>query len=151
MVVDILTNRGRYKGLGSGIERALEYLSNTDFTTLEDGKHEIQGNEIYAVIATYDTEPESARKFEAHRKYLDVQYLLAGREIICWAPLEGLSFSGEYSEEKDIVFLSGDPRARLRMSPGSFALFFPQDAHKPNCAWNDPQAVRKVVVKIRVG
>jgi YhcH/YjgK/YiaL family protein len=151
MITDVIANHTRYRGIGTGIERALDYLGTTDFATVEDGKHKIDGDEIYALIMSYKTEPESARSFEAHRKYLDVQYLLAGREVIYWAPIEELTPAGEYSQGKDIVFLSGEPRARLQLTPGSFALFYPEDAHKPNCAWEAPQQVRKVVLKVRVG
>lgn len=151
MILDILTNHGRYGGISPEIGKALDYLSSTDFTALEDGKQPIDGDGIYALVMTYNTEPESERSFEAHRKYLDVQFILQGREIIFWAPTGELSPMGEYSQEKDIVFLSGDARARLQLTSGSFAVFHPEDAHKPNCAWNGPQQVRKVVVKIRVG
>jgi YhcH/YjgK/YiaL family protein len=151
MILDLIGNRERYSGLGASIERALEYLADTDFTTLEDGKHPIDGEAIFALVSTYETEPESTRSFEAHRRYIDVQYLLSGREIIHWAALQELTPAGEYSDEKDIVFLSGDSRARLQLTPGTFALFYPQDAHKPNCAWDGPRQVRKVVVKVRAG
>jgi YhcH/YjgK/YiaL family protein len=151
LILDIISNRNRYRGLDSAVEKAMEYLAGTDFTALKDGRHDIEGDEIYALLFSYDTEPESARRFEAHRKYIDVQYLLSGREIIHWAALQELTPAGEYSDEKDIVFLSGNSRARLQLTPGTFALFFPEDAHKPNCAWDDPQPARKVVVKVRVG
>lgn len=151
MIFDRIANHTRYKGLGSKIEKALEYLTDTDFAALEDGKHPIEGDTIYAMLMSYDTEPESVRSFEAHRKYIDVQCILSGREIIYWAPLEELSPKGEYSDEKDIVFLSGDARARLQLTPGSFAVFYPEDAHKPNCAWDGSERVRKVVVKVRIG
>jgi biofilm protein TabA len=151
MILDILSHRGRYRGIGSGIERALDYLAKTDFAALEDGKHPIETDEIYALVMSYDTEPESARSFEAHRRYLDVQCILSGREFIYWAPMEELTPKGEYSDEKDIVFLSGEARARLQLTPGSFAVFYPEDAHKPNCAWDGPQTMRKVVVKVRIG
>jgi biofilm protein TabA len=151
MILDIISNRRRYGDLGSAVEKATEYLANTDFTALEDGKHPIDGEAIFALVSTYETEPESARSFEAHRKYIDIQYLLSGREIIHWAAVQELTPAGEYSAEKDIVFLSGDSRAHLRFTPGTFALFYPEDAHKPNCAWDEPEAARKVVVKVRVG
>ena len=151
MIIGEIANHKRYRNLGKKIEKALEYLATTDFSVLEDGRHEIEGDEIYALLLSYDTEPESARSFEAHRKYIDVQYILSGREIIHWAPLEELEPAGDYSEEKDIVFLSGDARARLQLTPGAFALFYPEDAHKPNCAWDDPQPARKVVVKVGTG
>ena len=151
MILDLVAHRRRYRGLGSELNRAFDYLADTDFSALEDGRHPIDGEAIFALVSTYETEPENVRSFEAHRKYIDVQYLLSGREIICWAALQELTPAGEYSAEKDIVFLSGDSRARLQLTPGTFALFYPEDAHKPNCAWGSPQQVRKVVVKIRVG
>jgi YhcH/YjgK/YiaL family protein len=151
MILDLVGHRGRYGSLGPELDRALKYLADTDFSTLKDGKHEIDGEAIFALVSTYETEPGNVRSFEAHRKHVDLQYLLSGREIIHWAPLQELTPVGEYSDEKDIVFLSGDSRARLRLSPGTFALFYPEDAHKPNCAWDTPQPARKVVVKVRVG
>ena len=151
MILDILENRSRYTGVSPEIERALEYLASTDFSALEDGKHPIEGDELFALVSTYETEPESVRSFEAHRRYIDIQYILSGREIIYWAVLQELAPKDEYSVEKDIVFLSGTERARLQLSPGSFAVFYPQDAHKPNCTWENPQQVRKVVVKVRIG
>ena len=151
MILDKLTNRGRYGMIIPGFDRALDYLANTDFTVLEDGKHPIDGERIYALVMTYSTEPERERSFEAHHKYLDVQCILQGRETIYWAPTDELSPMGEYSEEKDIVFLSGDPRASLQLNSGSFAVFYPEDAHKPNCDWNGPQQNRKAVIKVRIG
>ena len=150
MILDIIANRGRCRGIGSGIERALDYLANTDFDVLEDGRHEIEGDGIYALLMSYETEPQSVRSFEAHRKYVDIQFILSGREIIYWAPLEELAPAGEYDDGKDIIFLAGDPRARLQLTPGSFVVFHPEDGHKPNCAWDGPEPVRKVVVKVRV-
>jgi YhcH/YjgK/YiaL family protein len=128
----------------------LDYLSKTDFSVLEDGKRAIEGAEIYALIMTYSTEPESQRSFEVHQKYLDVQFILHGWEIIFWAPRAQLSPIGAYSPEKDVRFLSGEARARLQLTAGTFAIFYQEDAHKPNCTWNGPQQVRKVVVKVQV-
>jgi biofilm protein TabA len=150
MILDLVGHRERYGGLGFELDRALDYLADTDFAALEDGRHPIDGDVNFSLVSTYETEPESARSFEAHRRYIDVQYLLSGREIIHWAPLQELTPAGDYSVEKDIVFLAGDPRARLQLTPGSFAVFYPEDGHKPNCAWDGPRQVRKVVVKVRI-
>jgi YhcH/YjgK/YiaL family protein len=150
MILDTIANRRRYGGLNRGIVRDLDYLGNTDFSAMKDGKHLIDGDELFALVLTYNTEPESQRDFEAHRKYADLQYILNGREIIYWAPAGELSPSGEYSEEKDIVFLCGEAKAQLQLTSGSYAVFYPEDAHKPNCAWPRPQQVRKVVVKVRL-
>jgi biofilm protein TabA len=151
MILDVLANRERYGRMHPRIGRALEYLGKTDFSAMADGRHPIDGDDLYALVLSYETEAEQERRFEAHRNYLDIQCILSGREIIYWAPTEELSALDDYSEEKDIVFLSGEARARLRLTAGSFAVFYPEDAHKPNCAWDEPQRARKVVVKVRVG
>lgn len=151
MILDTLANRERYAKLSRPLEKALAYLANTDFTTLEDGRYPLEGEAIYAMLNTYSTEPETERRFEAHRRYLDVQCILRGREVIVWTPTAELKPAGEYSDEKDVVFLAGEARARLQMNPGSFAVFYPEDAHKPNCAWDTVEQVRKVVVKVRIG
>jgi YhcH/YjgK/YiaL family protein len=86
-----------------------------------------------------------------HRRDIDVQYILSGQEVIHWAPTEELLPAGEYSEENDTMFFEAEGRARLHLTPGTFALFYPEDAHKPNCARDEPERVRKVVVKVQVG
>ncbi|UCF99323.1 MAG: YhcH/YjgK/YiaL family protein [Spirochaetaceae bacterium] len=149
MILDMLANSGRYRGISSVIEKALAYLTGTSFAALEDGRYPIDGEEVYAILTTYDTEPERNRRFEAHRAYLDVQCILSGREIMFWAPETELTPASEYSQEKDVLFLAGEARARLQLIAGSFAVFYPEDAHKPNCAWDEPEQVRKVVVKVR--
>jgi YhcH/YjgK/YiaL family protein len=150
MILDVLENRERYGGVSPGIERAFDYLATTDFTSLEDGRHRISADEIYAIVNSYDTEPAGERRFEAHRKYLDVQYILSGREFIYWSPAGELRAETSYSEDEDIMFLCGEAQGRLLLTPGAFALFYPEDAHKPNCAVHRPEPVRKVVIKVRI-
>ena len=151
MILDVLKNRGRYEQLHPRIGKALEYLGKTDFTALAEGRHPIDGDDLYALVLSYETEAEKDRRFEAHRNYIDIQCILSGREIIYWAPTEELSVLEDYSQQQDVVFLSGEARGELRLTAGSFAVFYPEDAHKPNCAWDEPQQARKVVVKVRVG
>jgi YhcH/YjgK/YiaL family protein len=150
MIVDDFKHAGDYRKLGPKFERAFEYLKETDFSALADGMYEIEGKQMWALLTSFETESEEARKFEAHRTYIDVQYLLKGNEIMYWSPVEALFPDGAYSEEKDIIFFEGSGSTALHLSPGRFVAFFPQDAHKACCQWKEPEEVRKVVVKIMV-
>ena len=150
MIIDDFEHAGRYKGLGARFEKVFRYLKDTDFSTMADGTYEIEGKDIWALLTSFKTEAEGARKFEAHKTYIDVQYLLNGNEIMYWAPARELDVEGAYSEEKDILFFKGSSPSSVHLKPGRFIVFFPQDAHKAGCQWKGQEDVRKVVVKVRV-
>ena len=101
MIIDVIANHKGYRGLGSTVERALKYLADTDFTALEDGKHGIEGDEIFALLLSYETEPESARNFEAHD----------------WRPLQAC----DSGTSEQFSLLGGDPRhgRGMRAGPGT--------------------------------
>jgi biofilm protein TabA len=116
---------------------------------IADGRHEIDGDRLFALVQSYTTTPAATRKLEHHRKYADIQYLFAGEEIIEHVPLDGLPVDTPYDEAKDYGLVR-DPavRSAVILRPGGWAVFFPQDAHKPGCALGAPGAVRKVVIKV---
>ena len=159
MIFDTLENLERYRGLDARLDRGLEALrafrSGDAGFPLEDGRHELAGSGLYASISSYRSQAPKAKSFEAHRRYLDVQVVLEGRETLYWAPLGRLRPDGEYSPGEDIAFYS--PQAQglglgLPLEPGLFTVLFPQDGHKPGChpAGGRPQAVRKLVLKVRL-
>lgn len=137
----------------SAIQKGLQYLMETDFSKVAPGKQEIDGSKIYAAISEYESQPKEVRRAEAHRKYLDIQYIAAGEEMIGSGPLGG---AGEVTEdrlaEKDVIFyksLSAESYHVLK--EGMFAIYFPWDVHRPNCSVNETAGkVKKVVVKIAV-
>ena len=148
MVFDRLKNANNYFQLGEKIAKALQYLSQTDFTNMEPGKYEIDGENIFALVQTYNTKPYSAGKWEAHKKYLDIQYIVSGKEKIGFTETTKVIVMEEYNEENDYTIFKGEGNF-LIADEGHFAIFFPSDVHMPGMAINIPKEVRKVVVKVR--
>jgi YhcH/YjgK/YiaL family protein len=133
---------------------AIEHLRQTDFNTLPAGNYDLQGRDICVQVIDMTTKPFAETRPEVHRQYVDVQFLVRGREKIGVAYDTGDNRVAEnLLAERDLLFYSGVDKAKesmLTMTPGSFAVFLPSDVHRPGCAFDQPEAIRKVVVKIRV-
>jgi YhcH/YjgK/YiaL family protein len=114
------------------------------------GIHRLRGGSMYANVRGYDTKPREACRYESHRRYIDFQYCISGGECIEWQPLPDLAPKDEYDETKDVVhfYAPEQPAAILRMTPGSFALFFPCDGHMPKVSDGTNSHVNKLVIKI---
>ena len=149
MIIDQLKNAVFYSGLHQGLDTAFHYLQNTELANLEPGRREIDGANVYVNVVEYNTRPkEDAGRWEAHREYMDVQYVAEGVELMGYAPLDQLE-TGEYNEERDILAVSG--KIDFFVAPeGTFAIFGPQDGHTAALAVAGPEHVRKIVVKVRV-
>jgi len=148
MVVDGISHASLYYALGSGIEAALRYLEDADFSKTEPGRHDIGGGR-FAIVQDYQTAPREEKRWEAHRKYIDVQYVASGAELMGYAGMEAARVVEDYDESKDVMFLAGDGSFVMART-GTFVILFPHDAHMPGVAVDGPEAVRKVVVKIPV-
>ena len=148
MIFDKLANAENYAGIGDGLKKALDFLVETDFSKLPDGKIEIDGDKLFAIAQSYQTKSLEESKWEAHRKYIDVQFIVSGGERIGVANIESLSVVTEYDQEKDCMFLEGDGD-KITVSANDFAVLFPWDAHMPCVIADAPADVRKVVVKIK--
>ena len=131
---------------------ALDYLTATDFDKIEAGRYPIKGDLIYAQVLDLETKDKSDVLPEAHRKYLDVQYLHSGEERMGVVPdLGNNPIDQDYDEERDILFYTGaENEVELIMRPGNFAVFFPEDIHRPGCADGQSVNIRKIVVKVAV-
>ncbi|MDU2064947.1 MAG: YhcH/YjgK/YiaL family protein [Sporomusaceae bacterium] len=132
------------------LQTGLQYLLDTDFSQVVLGRQEIDGDKIYAMVSEYETEAKTVRRPEAHQKYIDIQYIFTGREVIGTAPLTA---AGEVTEDllaqRDAIFYKTlDNEAYHTLTAGMFAIYFPWDVHRPNCFVNMPEKVKKVVVKI---
>jgi YhcH/YjgK/YiaL family protein len=151
MVLDILANAARYESLNSRFAKAFAWLRTMDGTQ-ELGRHDIDGDHCFALVQTYESKPIEKAKFEAHRKYIDIQFIHSGRETILWAPLNTMKEETmAYSDEKDAALwkLTADTTP-LHVSAGHFAILWPQDAHAPCIEWDKPEQVFKVVIKVAV-
>ncbi|HCN77160.1 MAG TPA: YhcH/YjgK/YiaL family protein [Verrucomicrobiales bacterium] len=152
MVFDTLPHAALYEGLHPHFAKAFAFLRAVDGTQAL-GRHDLAGDECFALVQAYDTKPLSEALFEAHRKYIDVQYLHSGCETLLWTPLAAMrEETMAYDESKDAALWRLIPESTpLRMSAGHFAIFYPQDAHAPCIEWQRREAVFKVVVKVAVG
>lgn len=141
-----------FSWLPKPLKLAVEHLRQTDFSTLPAGNYDLQGRDIYVQIIDMRTKPFAETRPEVHRQYIDVQYLCSGSELIGVASETGNNAIAEdLLEQRDLLFYSGmENESTLTMIPGSFAVFFPSDVHRPGCACGSPKAIRKVVIKVRV-
>lgn len=117
---------------------------------MPDGRYPLGGDGAYAMVQSYDTVPAEQKKWESHRKYIDVQFMAHGAEAMGWAPAPALTELGEYLPEKDFQGYEDGPSTALRCPEGTFVVYWPDDAHKPGCTLDVPSDIRKVVVKLAV-
>ena len=146
MIADALNNSLLYRGLSPRIALAFDYLCDTDFQRVATGTFEIHGRQVYAIVQEYATLELMQGAWEAHRRHIDLQYVVSGTERIGYAHRNRLA-PGHYDQERDLLRLSGEGDF-LTLGPGGFMLLFPDDAHMPRIAVATPAMVRKVVVKI---
>jgi len=149
MILDHLQNADTYFPLHPLFQRAFAYLRETDFTKLPEGRHNIDGENLIAVHQSYPTKPEDQGKWEAHRKYIDIQYLVAGRERFGIAPIHTMTVSEEYDSENDVAIFTGTGQF-LPLETNHFAIFYPHDVHMPSLRLHAVSQVSKCVMKIRV-
>lgn len=151
MILDTLANHAQYSGISPRFARAFAFLQQIA-ADAAIGRHEIDGEEIYAFVQQHMTKPIAEKQLEVHRKYIDIQYVVKGRELIYWAPLAQLKdVTMPFDPAADAALFSGIPEmVPVPVRPGQFVLLFPEDGHAPSCAWDAPAEVLKVVVKVMV-
>lgn len=149
MIIDTLKNASLYYGLTPRIASGLRYLEKTDFSLLEPGKYELDGSKLFALVQRYESKPRETGKWEAHRKYIDIQFIAQGIECMGYANIDGLTVTQPYSDKDDCLLFDGKGNI-LTAAAGNFLLFAPQDAHMPGLALTAPQPVTKVVVKVLI-
>ena len=150
MILDTLQNAQLYYGLGPKFIKAFEYLAHTDLTKLEKGKYEIDGTDIFAIVNEYETVDASREQMESHKKYIDLQYMVKGVELMGHDFLQQQAPSKVYDEEKDFMLFAEQPAFFSKLEQHHFAIFFPTDLHMPNIMNGKSMQVKKVVVKISV-
>jgi YhcH/YjgK/YiaL family protein len=150
MVVDHLSNASNYSFANPLLQKGLDFLRSPRAASMQVGRIELEGDKLFAMMQEYPTRMEKDCFWEAHRKYVDIQYICDGMEEIGYAPLGNLKVVQEYDAEKDFMKLAGEGSV-LRIEVGMFAVFFPHDGHKPCMAADGVVAqVRKIVVKVGV-
>ncbi len=149
MILDTLENGRRYFGLHEGFREAFEFLSHADPGRLSPGRVEIEGDRLFALVSRGPGRSRRDARLEAHAKYIDVQYIVSGIDMMGWKPVAACKRpAGPFDAEKDIGFFDDDPEAWIAVHSGAFAVFYPEDAHLPLLSAGE---IHKVVVKVAVG
>jgi len=148
MIYDTLKNAARYSGLGTRFQKGFQFLQNTDLSSLKAGRIELDGANLFALVQEYTTRTLEESVWEAHRNYIDIQYMVSGVEKMGFANLEEMDLGG-YIPERDFQALNGRGN-EVTVSTGAFAIFFPEDGHMPGLRVDQPAAVKKVVLKLKI-
>jgi biofilm protein TabA len=146
MILDTIANIDRYAALHQLFPRAFEYIRTTGLMSLAPGRYPIIGDDLFAIVEHMPGRTRAEAQLEAHRRYIDIQLVLEGVDEMGWKPLSDCREPvDDYSAERDIQFFRDAPASWIITPPGSFCIFFPEDAHAPLVSTD---SIRKVVLKI---
>ena len=149
MVYDKIDNIETYKGLSEDIYEGLNFLKNTT-PDLACGVHEINPR-VKAIVSEYETKNVNENCYEAHRKFIDIHYVLLGEEIIAYKPVDCLYETKAYDNDGDYsLFSSTSPGCDLIIGNGFFLLLYPNDGHMPQLCLDVPMKIKKVTLKVRL-
>lgn len=152
MIFDTLKNCSMYYGVHDKFQKAFEFIKKAESENLPAGKYEIDGTKVYAIVQEYDSKNPADYQFEGHRKYIDIQYIMSGTEVIEALSIKNAKAVTDYIPEREVQFYEGDDSSIKRiMEPGEYGIFYPDDIHKPGLMHGEkPEPIRKVLVKVMV-
>lgn len=151
MIMDKIENWNLYFSKKSNLYQGVEFILKQINGNIQDGRYEIKDNDVYAMVQSYRTDAPENKKLESHRRYIDIQYIVSGKELIGWLPAGELKVMTPYFNENDVIFYhSAECISPLVLMPGMFAVFYPSDAHRPGCFLDKPLPVRKIVIKVKI-
>jgi biofilm protein TabA len=148
MILDALENAARYQNLHPGFRQGFEFLTRPNLAVHDSGKYELDGDRVFALINRDPGRGRGGARLEAHRKYIDIQFLAAGSEEIGWRPTsECCQLTDPYDPSRDIMFFGDPSYTWIALPVGKFLIFYPEDAHAPLASTGDNV---KVVIKVAV-
>jgi YhcH/YjgK/YiaL family protein len=148
MIIDVPDNFCLYDKLNKNFSLAFKFLKQKDFKKYPAGRYDIKKNEIYASVSEASGKGKAKAVLEAHKKYIDIQMCVLGQDLIGYKPLsECKKISKTYDSKKDCMLFRDKVNTWFGLEQGSFAIFFPSDAHAP-LAGTGP--FKKVVIKVKV-
>ena len=138
-----------FNEIGQNLQKGLDWLRKTDLENLADGKYLIDSERIFANVQSYET--KITAPFEAHKKYIDIQYMIKGEEKIGVVDYDVCTTVEQYNSQKDIEFLDCSENVNYcTLKEGEFLILYPDDAHQPSLAIDNPDFVKKAVVKVLI-
>ena len=150
MILDSIANAKQYYGISPRIKQALQYIETTDFTKYSKGKHPIDNENLFFLVNDYETKENNDTVLEAHRRYIDLQYMTSGSEQINIEQLDKQPIHTEYNEEYDYILFNETVVDQIILQEGMFAIFFPNDLHMPGIMNKSRMNIEKIVVKILI-
>lgn len=152
MIVDTIRNAKQYQGINPGVDRILNTVTDYTPDNYPVGRITLDGENLYMNLEKYQTHSREDGTAEAHRRYIDVMYIVEGTETIYVKPVDRLQkVRKEYDSEKDLLLADIDEdMIAVRLEAGSFIVLFPQDAHAPGCHAGSNGNVRKIVGKVQI-
>ena len=132
-------------------DKAFIFLKRNDLKKIEVKRYELDGTNVYAPVSEYMSKNPEEVRYEAHKKYIDIQYVASGNELIGIAPIsDKKDVLEQYNDIKDVMYVSVTKEVNFKATPDRFFIFFPDDLHKPGLKDGESTMVRKVVVKVKV-
>ena len=147
MIMDSSARGAVYAALHPAFAKAFAWLRDTDLAGLPDGRIELDGDRLYVLVMTVDGRGRDGAKLEAHRRYIDIQAVVSGEDVMGWSPLAACRQPLPFDATKDVGLFSDVSASWVLVPQGSFALFFPEDVHAPLAGTGK---VKKAVVKVAV-
>lgn len=146
MIVDHLSNWRTYQTAHPLFEAAFECLEHTDWSVVDNGRFNIAGEDVFGIVDRRRGKGVDNAVLEIHRRYIDIQFLITGNDVMGYRPLIQCSQHQPFNDEKDIGFLDDRPISWVDVGRSCFAIFYPQDAHAP---MGTSEEFHKVVIKVR--
>ncbi|GLC31866.1 YhcH/YjgK/YiaL family protein [Clostridium omnivorum] len=148
MIYDNIKNSERYEGLNINFKKAFEFLKRSDLKDLAAGRYEIDSDNVFALVQTYETMHLESKDYEVHKKYIDVQYMVKGEENMGFSQIDSLNVKNSYNDESDAMIMDGD-KVLYKLREGEFFIFFPEEPHMPGIMKDEKREVKKIVIKIK--
>ena len=152
MIIDNINNCEKYYDVNPRFRKAFEFIKKAVEENLGVGKYEIDGTDVYASVMENVTRDEAECKYEGHKNYIDIQFIASGIEVMQFADISRMSSNTEYIQERDIMHFNNFDKASIAViKDNEYAIFFPNDIHKPGVAFDEKKMhVKKIVVKVHV-
>lgn len=151
MIFGNIRNKHEFKLYPEPIQKALNYLADSDFETLSPGVYELDNENLFAEVQELITDCSENRKAESHILYTDIHFLVTDKEKIGHSHLNDMqTIIDDLRPQKDMIYYNNPiDETFLMLKPGDYAIFFSTDLHRPGCKYDDKAPIKKVVVKIK--
>ncbi|MCD8020541.1 MAG: YhcH/YjgK/YiaL family protein [Clostridiales bacterium] len=149
MIFGNINNLKEFYYLEETVKECIQYAGTHDLESYDTGSHEIDGNRLFVNVVEYTTTRAQDRFWEAHRKYLDVHFMLCGTEQIDLNFIHNMT-AKDYVEDEDFLPLDGEKNSSVILRAGDFLICYPEDAHRTAVQVDKPETIKKAIFKVRI-